>query len=437
MEFLFQIGLIILLVLLNGYFVASEFSLVAIRKTRVDELARKGNLTARILQRAVQNLDSYISATQLGITLASLGLGWVGEPALARFLEPLFTFLPSNLAFLTTHTLAVITAFSIITFLHIVIGEVVPKTIALQRAEDTSLVVITPLVIFAKVFRPFIWFLNISGQLVLKALSLKAPREHQLVHSEEEIKILLGQSGESGTIPSKEIEMVYNVFQLGDIPVKLIMIPKTNILAFNVALTLGEIARRIGHYPHSRFPVFEGSIDNIVGFVHIKDIYRELLSQSKETKLSQLSIIRQIIFVPEVKKIDAVLQDMRRKRIHLAVVNDEFGATAGIITLEDIIESVVGEIEDEFDKPLEDIVKQKDGSYLIQGQTLIEDIQRKFKLKLKGQGYSTISGLVFGLLGHEPQVGDTVQISHLILQVKEVEGKRIKLIRLKKETKEK
>jgi len=432
MEFFFQILLVFVLVLLNGYFVASEFSLVAVRKTRVDELARKGNLTAKILQKALNDLDSYISATQLGITLASLALGWIGEPAIAHVIEPHLQFLPDTISFLTAHTISVIIAFSIITFLHIVLGELAPKTVALQRAEATALIIIAPLILFTKLFRPFIWILNGAGQLVLRPFGLSGPSGHQLVHSEEEIKMILTQSTQGGAIESKEAEILYNVFQLGDTPVKLIMIPRTDTIAFNVGLTIKDVLKKIEHHPHSRFPLYEGSIDSIVGFVHIKDMYKELLKNGGDNKLSRLKIIREIISVPENKKIDQVLSDMRKKRIHIAVVHDEFGGTSGIVTLEDIIESVIGDIEDEFDKPVKNIERQKDNTYIIQGNTPIDDIREKFKLPLKGEGYTTIGGLVFGLLGHEPRVDDTVQISKIQMHVTEIDKKRIKTLRLKK-----
>ncbi len=435
MEFIFQIGLVLLLVLLNGYFVASEFALVAVRKTRVDELAKKGNVTAKLLKTALDELDSYISATQLGITLASLALGWIGEPAIAHFLEPIFHFMPETGAFITSHTLAVIIAFTIITFLHIVLGELAPKTVALQRSEATSLVIITPLVFFTKVCKPFIWLLNGAGQLVLKAFGLHAPSGHSLVHSEDEIKMLLSQSSQGGAIPKWEAELGLKALMLGEIPVKSIMIPRTDIIAFNTTTTLKEIITEIEKHAHSRFPVFENTIDTIVGFVHVKDVYREVLKKGDKVKLSQLKITREIISVPEMKKIDSVLQDMRKKRVHLAIVNDEFGGTAGIISLEDIIESLVGEIDDEFDHPIRDIVRQKDGSYLIDGLTLIHDVTAKFHIPLKGQGYTTIGGLVFGLLGHEPRSGDTVQIGEITFEVTKIEGKRIKTLRLKKNRK--
>lgn len=432
MEFLFQIGLVLLLVLLNGYFVASEFALVAVRKTRIDELAKKGNLSAKVLQGALQNLESYISATQLGITLASLALGWIGEPAIAHVLEPYLRFLPSEAAFITSHTLSVIIAFSMITFLHIVLGELAPKSIALQQSEKTSLLIIAPLVLFTKIFWPVIWLLNGAGQLVLRIFGFRAPSGHQLIHSEEEVRMILSQSAQGGAIPSREVEMVYNVFQLGDTPVKYVMIPRTDVLAFNVAATLTNIVGRIEKHPHSRFPVYENTIDSIIGFIHVKDIYRELLKQGGDMRLSQLNITRTILSVSEVKKIDSVLSDMRKKRIHIAVVNDEYGGTSGIVTLEDIIESLVGEIEDEFEEVVTNITKQKDGSYIVSGHTLISDFKEKFHLSLKGQGYSTIGGLVFGLLGHEPRIGDTVEISNLALKIEEIEGKRIKRLKLRK-----
>lgn len=432
MEIYFKFGLVLLLVLLNGYFVASEFALVAIRKTRVDELARKGHSTGKILQKALGNLDHYISATQLGITLASLALGWIGEPAVAHFLESYLRILPAESKILNTQALSIIIAFSIITFLHIVIGELAPKSIALQKAESTALVIIRPLIIFSQIFKPFIWLLNNTGHLVIRALHIAPPSGKQLLHSEEEVRMILRQSSEGGVLSPKEVEMVYNVFQLSDTPVKVIMVPRTEILAFSLTTTLKQVVKKIAIHPHSRFPVYEETIDNIVGFIHVKDVYQALIKKGGEKRLSQLKIIRDVITVPEIKKIDAVLQEMRKKRIHLAVINDEFGGTTGVITLEDIIESLVGEIDDEFDRPNKDITKQKDGSYIVQGYTPIEDIRLRFHLVLRGQGYATIGGLVFGLLGHEPHVGDEVEISKLTMQVIEVDGKRIKTIKIKR-----
>ena len=367
MEFFIQIGLVLILVLLNGYFVASEFALVAVRKTRIDELVKQGNKSAKLVQKSIAHLDTFISATQLGITLASLALGWIGEPAIAHYLEPLFNnYLPDNYSIISAHGFAVIIAFSIITFLHIVLGELAPKTIALQKAELTSLIIIAPLTMFATVFKPFIWFLNGAGNLVLKLVGFSAPSGHQLVHSEEEIKMILAQSAEEGALEKEEVEMVYSVFKLSDVPVKKIMVPRTKIIALEKNALVTKVIKITQKYQDSRFPVYEDTIDNIVGFVHIKDIYKNIVSDDEaisikdmygnflkingKKTLSNLKIIRKIPHVKETDRMDDVLILLRKKGIHIAVVDEVRGGTAGIVTLEDIVESLVGEIRDEFDE---------------------------------------------------------------------------------------
>jgi putative hemolysin len=430
MEVVPQLILVIVLVLLNGFFVASEFALVAIRKTRVEELVKKNNKTAKLVQDALGNLDKYISSTQLGITIASLALGWVGEPVLAHMIEPLFAFLPSGIAGITSHTIAIIIAFSIITFLHVVLGELAPKSYALQKPERTSLWIIAPLAAFTKVFSPLIFILNGAGGLVLKLFGITPTNAHSTLHSEEEIKMILGQSGEGGLLEKGEVEMVYNVFKLGDIPVKQIMVPRTDIIAFDINATIKEIVKKVDKNTHSRFPVFDNTIDNIIGFIHVKDIYKEAIKRDKIRKISQTNCLREILSVPETKRADEVLLDMRKKRIHLAVVNDEYGGTAGILTLEDVLESLVGEIEDEFENPQKDITKNKDGTFLIDGSVTVERVQRKFNLPMKGQGYTTIGGLIFGLLGREPKVGDSIQVGNIQLEIENIDRKRIRTIKL-------
>jgi putative hemolysin len=364
MEFIFQIGLVFLLVLLNGYFVASEFALVSVRKTRIDELVKQGNKPAKLVQKSIAHLDTFISATQLGITLASLALGWIGEPAIAHFLEPFFNhYFPGNMSVISANGFAIAIAFTTITFLHIVLGELVPKTIALQKAEITSLIIIAPLALFATVFKPFIWILNEAGSLVLKVVGFPAPSGHQLVHSEEEIKMILAQSVEEGALEKEEVEMVYSVFKFGDTPVKKVMIPRTKIIAIDKNTPISVVIKITRKYPHSRFPVYENTI---VGFVHVKDIYQNLISDSKiifirdfyrrflrikkGEKLTDLKIIRKIPHVKETERIDDILILLRKKRVHIAVVIDESGGTAGLVALEDVVENLVGEIKDEFDE---------------------------------------------------------------------------------------
>lgn len=350
MEFIFRILGVILLVLLNGFFVASEFALIGVRKTRIQELSKQGNVTAKLIKKALDDLDSYISATQLGITVASLGLGWVGEPAIAQLIEPFLLFvMGEQAAFFTAHSLAVTTAFLIITFLHIVFGELAPKTMALERAEKVSFWVIIPLTAFNTVFKPFIYVLNNAGKMVLKVFGIKAPSGHQLVHSEEEIRMLLAQSSREGVIPKREVEMVKNVFNLGDIAVRDIMVPKNKMISFDDKLTLNEVSEVVEKELHSRYPVYKKSLNQVVGFVHIKDFYQQMLDGKGGLKLSQTeNIIRKIPFVADITKVDQVLRDMRKKKVHMAMVV-KGNRVLGMVTLEDAIESLVGEIEDEFE----------------------------------------------------------------------------------------
>lgn len=451
MELLLKLGLVLVLVLLNGFFVASEFALVAVRKTRVDELVKKGKRRAKLVQKALENLDTYISATQLGITLSSLALGWIGEPAIAHFLEPFFhPFLTSQTAFITSHGVAFLIAFSIITFLHIVLGELAPKTIALQKSEATSLWIIAPLTFFATIFKPFIWFLNQTGIFVVKLLGFATPSEHQDIHSEDEIKMILAQSAAGGAIEKREAEMVYSVLKLGDLPVKQIMIPRTKIIAFEVNTPLYQVVKIAEKKLHSRFPVYKNSIDNVVGFVHIKDIYkyvlfdsklkvvrglyRTILKKDKGASILQTKLVREVLEIPESKRIDDVLLDMRKKRVHIAVVNDEYGGTAGVVTLEDVIESLVGEIQDEFEDPYKEIQKQKNGTYLVDGFASVESVKSKFKLPIKGDSYVTIGGLIFGFLGHDPVVGEKLRIGNIEMEILDLEKNRIKRIIIKRKS---
>jgi putative hemolysin len=433
MEFIIRILLVFLLVFLNGFFVASEFALVAIRKTRIQELVKRGNGAAKQVEKSLNDLDSYISATQLGITIASLALGWIGEPAIAHVIEPLFSFLPKSASVYSSHAVSVAIAFTIITILHIVLGELVPKSIALQRAETTALFIIRPLHFLKTIFMPFIWVLNGAGQIILRAFGLTAPAGHQLVHSEEEIKLILAQSGQEGAIDKDEVEMMINVFRLGDIRVQQIMLPRPDIFAFSVNTSIKEIIKKIENNVFSRFPVYENTIDTIIGFIHIRDIYKQARIGDETTKLLQTKIIRDILTVPEVKRADETLLEMRRKHTHMAVVNDEFGNTAGIITLEDIIESLIGEIQDEFDKPLHDFQKVDKNTYIVDGLAGIDAVQKKFNLPLKGMGYTTIGGLVFGLLGRQPKVNDKVQLGGTVLEVKALERRRIKRLLIKRD----
>jgi CBS domain containing-hemolysin-like protein len=420
---------VVILILLNGFFVASEFALVAIRKTRIDELAKKGKKAAQKAQAALNELDTYISSTQLGITLASLALGWVGEPAISVFLSPALNAIP--LHFLNPRTESAILAFIIMTFLQIVIGELVPKNISLQRAESTLLKVITPLQLFTTVFKPFISILNKSGELVLKAVGMHSAHSSESTLSEEEVKMVIANSAQKGILEKGEVDMVYKVLQFTDMPIQQIMVPRTDVVEFYTSEKISTLLQKIKKISHSRYPIYEKTIDNIIGFVHIKDLYNLIDTPKEKKSLKDFSIIRKIIYSIEARPADEVLYEMRKKRIHIGVVMDEYGGTAGIVTLEDIVETIIGDIKDEFEQPGKDIEKQQDGSYIVNGLTAVARVQQKMKLPLKGQGYTTVGGLIYGLLGKAPQKGDKVQIGNVSMEVLDLHGKRINTLRVK------
>lgn len=434
MEIVPQLFVVLLLILLNGFFVASEFVLIALRRSTVEEWVKKDNPVARFIKDALDHIETFISATQIGVTIISLLLGWVGEAAIAGKLGTLLTFLPYGPAQVVAHTVAIGFVFLLITYLQIVLGELVPKAVALQRTDLLAFVFIVPLTIFARVFHPFIQILNTSANVVLRFIRLEPSSKPQLMYSEEEMKLILKDFRQNGLIAKDEAEMAENVFKLHDIPVKQIMIPRTDVVAFEETTSFKKIVKEIENFGYSRYPVYSRSIDNIVGFIHVKDIYRSLLKMEGDKKLSQANLVRKILCVPEAKKADEVLLDMRKKHIHMAIVDDEFGGTAGIVSLEDIIESLVGEIQDEFDKPINEVKRQIDGSFLIDGRASIEAVQKRFRLPVKRLGYSTVGGFVFGLLGREPKIGDKVQLGNITFEVKEIDRKRVKIVSLRRET---
>lgn len=359
MEIIGSLLLVFLFVFLNGYFVAAEFALVAVRKTRIDELARKKNKQAKLVKTALKDLDTYISATQLGITISSLALGWIGEPAIAHFFEPMFSFLSKDFQWLSAHVLSVAIAFTIITFLHIVLGELAPKTVALKKAEETSMVVIAPLLIFTIIFKPFIWMLNGAGNMVLKIMGFSNVHVENHLHSEEEISMIIKESAGGGILEKAEAKMAKSVFKFGDVEIDKIMTPREEIVALSIDATLPEIEEKIKNNVHSRFPVYSGDIDTVVGFAHIKDLYKALVQEDGEKNLAELNIIRKLINVLEHDKADDVMHDMQSRHVHIAIVDDKKGNTMGLVTFEDLIESLVGEVEDEFDIEEEEQEVQK------------------------------------------------------------------------------
>jgi len=421
---------VLVLVLLNGFFVAAEFALVSVRRTRIDQLVMERRPRARGVQRALARLDTYIAATQLGITMASLALGFIGEPALAHLFEPLTQrFLPETGATITAHGAAVIIAFTIATALHIVFGELAPKSIALQRPEATSLWVTAPLDVFLKTFRPFIFVLNGIGNAVVRSLGFEPAGEHASVHSVAELELIMKSSREAGVVDAQQEYMVAGVFEFAGSHAREIMTPRTEVEAVPVNVSLGELARMASEGSHSRLPVYDGDLDHIVGVVHVKDVLRALRLQDLGDDTAPFevrSIMRKVLFVAESLPLDRLMAQLRQVRLHLAVVVDEFGGTAGLVTFEDLLEEIVGDVADEFDTGGEQIQEHADGRVDLDGLLPVDELNERFELGIEEDFYDTIGGHVFGLLQRPPQVNDEVRVPDgRILRVTALDERRI------------
>ena len=421
---LLRLVAVALLVLANGFFVAAEFSLVSVRGTRIKELVAQGNVAAKWAAKALENPDQVIAATQLGITLASLGLGWVGEPALSHLLLPLIELFPANLQEGASHSIAAGVSFAIITFLHVVVGELAPKSIALQNPENTSLVVARPTLITETVFKPIIWALNGTGNFLLKLVGVDPAAGHELVHSVEELKMIVSASAEEGVVASEESQMLHAIFDFGELLVRRVMIPRTEISAFEADILLDEAIEIAVQSSFTKFPIFENDLDNIIGIVHIKDLLRaERIPEKANCKIRELA--REAYFVPESVPVRAVLQQFRDQRRHIAIVMDEFGGTAGLVTLEDLMEEIVGEVSDPFDNEQPEVLRRPDGSVVLDGLLSIEEVNRELGLHLSDSNYDTIAGFLFGHLNRIPVMGDTVEIDNIRMRVEEMDGRRI------------
>lgn len=426
---------VILLVVANGYFVAAEFALVSVRRTRIDELASQGNRRARVVRRSLDDLDSYIAATQLGITMASLGLGWIGEPALARVLNPIFEeILPESVAAFIggVHALTFVIAFSIITVLHIVLGELAPKTIALQRSEGTSLWIAGPLEIFLRLFRPIIFAVNGLGRLVVRAMGLRDTSGHALVHSEEELRMLVTASAQGGALEETEQEIIDRAFGFADDTAVDVMIPRTELIGIQAAATPEQLRDILVRQRLERYPVFEGDSDHIVGVLHARDALAMLATGQP---INLRSLTRPALQVPESLPLDRLLETMREARTHVAVVVDEFGGTAGMVVVERVIERLVGPLPDEFtlelfEEPDED--EEPADIEVIDGLTLVQDVNERFGLELDEEEAHTIGGLVFYELGRAPVIGDTVEMDGARLSVAELDGLRVSAVQIER-----
>lgn len=415
------------LVLLNGFFVAAEFSLVKVRATRIEELSRRGSLAAKVAQREVEHLNAYLSATQLGITLASLGLGWIGEPAFAHLIEPIFAAIAPSVR-LSSHALAVVIAFIVITFLHIVFGEMAPKTLAIVKPETTTLWVAYPLHWFYRLFYIPIELLNGSANLVLRALGLGPTSEHDLAHSEEELRMILLASEEQGTLEPREVDMVEHVFEFGDTCVHEVMVPRVDMVYLSREWSMARVLEVAKERPHTRYILVEDEdLDRVVGFVHLKDLLH--LTQRRTASLDEIR--RDLLVVPENQRIDRLLRTFQQNRVQIALVLDEYGGTAGMVTLQDLIEEIVGEVPDEFQTDAPRIEERSDGSLVMAGTTPLSEITERLGLDFGEQEFDTVGGYVMGELGRLPEPGDEVEVRGYTLKVTQMAGQRIQQIELR------
>lgn len=416
---------VLLLVLVNAFFVAAEFSLVGSRRSRVDQLEQEGARGAKAVQDALKNLDRYISGTQLGITLASLALGWIGEPALATIVDGGLAMLGIHARPGLAHTTAgVATAFLIITFLHIVLGELAPKSIALVAPERVSMVLARPLMLFSRVMSPFITLLNSVANALLRLVGVHpAGGGHQNVHSADELRLLVMQARAQGTLNENDSMMLAGVFDFHEKKARDVMRPRTEVAAIPLDATQDEVWKILRTERYSRYPVIGESIDDIIGVFLAKDLW---LHQGPFTVQQ---FVRQPLLIPDSRSAERVLDDLRKTRAHMAVVLDEYGGTAGIITMEDLVEEVVGDIADEYDAAAREAL-ETDGVLELAGSLSLIDVRSDYKVMVPDGDWTTLGGYVFNALGRLPHIGDRVTIPGCELEVVAMDGRRVAAIRV-------
>jgi magnesium and cobalt exporter, CNNM family len=418
MTVVFELAAVAGLILLNAFFVAAEYSLVTVRRTRLQELVAEGNRPARSVVRITSDPPHFIAAMQLGVTLTSLAIGAIGEQVLSDlFGVYLGTFL------------AVVLAFLVITFFHVVIGELVPKGLALSFTERIALGVSAPVRAFFFVFAPLIWVLQRSSESVQRLIGIDPGKREGDVHSEAELKLLLEMSSEHGEIEQDEREMLYKVFDFADKEASDVMVPRPEVVAIPIELTPEEALRAVLDSPYTRYPVFRESLDEIVGVLHVRGLVAAL-HEPAAAELELATLLRPPYVVPETKDLAALLAEFRRTNQHMAIVVDEYGAMQGIVTLEDLLEEIVGEIEDEFDLPDESIERVDESTVRIDGTFPIDDFNEEFKTALEHDDYHTVAGFVFDLLGRAAEPGDEIRSNGLCFTVLEVEGSRIQRLQV-------
>ncbi|ADV67989.1 hemolysin family protein [Deinococcus maricopensis] len=416
------------LVLVNGFFVAAEFALVSVRRTRIDQLAEEGRAVAVQTQRALRNLDLYIAATQLGITMASLGIGFIAEPAIEHLAHPLLA--RTNLSEGSIRGISFGLAFAISTVLHIVLGELAPKSWALQRSEQVALLVTRPLMLFATVFKIFIYALNAVGNSVVRLFGLKAVAGHHTAHSEEEIRMIVSASSQEGVLEDDEKELLYNVFDLSDTTVRSVMTPRVDMVVVDASAPLRRLLELNEEHGYSRVPVYQDTSDNVVGVAHTNDVLKHLEALDH---ITVAEVMRPTFFVPENMRVSDLLKQMQGRKSHLTIVVDEFGGTAGMVTLEDVLEEIVGEIYDETDEEEERLIEMvADGVYLIDAAATVDEVEERLDLTLdegdEGE-FDTLAGFVTNHFGYIPESGEAFTFEGYEFYVEDADQRRVCRVR--------
>ncbi len=443
-----DIAIVFILVLANSFFVASEFALVSVRKTRIDQLAAEGNSAAVVVQSAVRDLDRYIAATQVGITIASLLLGGLGEEALEPLLHPLFAWMPEKWLGVTSAGLSAGFAYFIMTALHVIIGELMPKSIALQKPDITALWIGRPMLFFAIIFSPLTWMLNGIGNFLLHLIGFHSAEGHSQVHSPEELDMLFTESHEGGEINRTEFEILHRVVRFSDTTARAVMVPRLEVQALPVTITRKALTDFLQSRPHTRIPVYQDSLDKVVGIVNSKDLehlnYRELSqeleqlktgnggeyalddSQSMDERMLDLTpLVFEAAFVPETLRVDRLLTEFKKRRQQIAIVVDEYGGTAGLVALADLLEQVFGDMPDEADETEPEILKLPDGRIQLAGRVTIDEVNERFGFGFPSDEAETMAGLVLNALGRIASVGDEVEINSVHIRVEKVDRLRI------------
>ena len=423
-----RLFIILLLIFLNGFFVASEFALVKVRSSQLDLLEEEGNRRASLANHVISNLDAYLSATQLGITLASLALGWIGQPYVASLLAPALYHIGIT-SKAVVDGIAITMGFALITYFHIVLGELTPKTVSIRKALETSLWVSAPLHLFYLIFRPAIWFLQVSAAGILRLLRLDPVAENELGHSEEELRVILTESDSKAEVPRLSKELLINALDFRRRVVRDIMTPRGDVIYLDAEDSFEVNLQVALESNHTRFPLVQGHLDNTIGLIHIKDLMKEM----KKPKPDLLAVKRDLLPVPEFMPLEKLLNTFLAKRMHLALVVDEFGGAVGIVTLDNVLEELVGEIKDEFDQdPAREFVRLNDEEFVVQGQLNLYELQELADLHLENPEVSTIGGYVVQLLGHLPKQGEQVQIEDYLVTITQTDGLRIFQLHFKK-----